>query len=105
MLEVNGMTHKEELELLMQEQQADDTPRIIPQENTVSLSIGDLVGVDEEGAVISFFKPSNDHAFMTGGTPHGTIYAYRRLKCKCDACKAAQAKSVREYRAARKQAA
>lgn len=109
------MTPEEELELLIAEQQHDDTYFIDRREGEISLdaptpdrtrTIHDLIGVDEDGEVVTFLRNAAHLNYSPLRDPrqtvHGTIYAYRRLRCKCAPCKAAQAKAVREYRARRR---
>ena len=105
------MTPEQELELLIAEQQADDTYYVDRREGEVSLdapspdgksSLGDLIGVDEDGELIVFFRPYSDTAFDTQKSQHGTLYGYRRLGCRCVPCKRANACYMREYRAARR---
>ena len=110
-LERQGMTPEQELELLVREQQADDTYFIDRKEGEISLnaptpdgrvSMGDLIGVGEEGETLVFFRPHSDTRFDDQKTQHGTIYGYRRLRCRCVPCTVAQSKAVREYRARKK---
>lgn len=120
-LERTGMTPEQELELLVAEQQKDDTYYVDRHPGEISLdargpggtgsTISDYVGVDEEGDLVIFGAPRGSLRRVLGATPsfadprsitHGTIYSYRRLGCKCSPCRAAQAKAVSEYRANRR---
>lgn len=131
-LERTAMTPEQELELLIAEQQADDTYFIDRPSHIISLdapaphgegAIGDLIGFDPWPAIDSMIDAGLDPLdydldsdellvmLPLPATPpladvsqHGTIYAYRRLRCRCVPCTAAQAKAVREYRASRKRA-
>lgn len=115
-LERKGMTPEEELDLLIREQQADDTYFIGRPEGDISLDvpapggcdyIRDLIGVDEDGELfigsaarssISPIKVRLGSGGVLGSVRHGTIYGYRRQRCRCCKCRKAQADSVREYR-------
>lgn len=112
-LERTAMTPEQELELLIAEQQADDTYFIDRPAGEISLdapspdgrsTISDLIGVDEEGNLVVFFRPHSDTAFDVQKMQHGTIYGYRRLRCRCFRCTTAQAIAVADYRARRKAA-
>lgn len=105
------MTPEQELELLINEQQKDDTYYVDRPSGEISLdaptpdgvaTMGDLVGIDDEGEITVFFRPPPGALFENQGPQHGTIYAYRRLRCRCVKCKKAQSTAVAEYRARRK---
>lgn len=108
-LERSGMTPEEELELLIAEQQADDVYTISPPHGQVSLDaaapdgkgiVADLIGVTEDGEIVSFFRPVSLLADVTQ-TPHG-YGGYTKYGCRCLKCRKANADYRREYRARRR---
>lgn len=110
-LERMAMTPEQELELLIAEQHADDTYYVDRHEGEISLdapspdghsTLGDMIGVDEDGELIVFFSAHSGTAFDTQRSQHGSLYGYRRLGCRCAPCKRANATYMREYRAARR---
>lgn len=109
-LERRGMTPEQELELLINEQQADDTFYVDRPSGEISLdapaphgegTIGDLLAYDEEGELLVML-PLPATPPLADANQHGTIYSYKRLSCRCLKCKAAQASFMREYRARKK---
>ena len=95
MLERKGMTPEEELELLIREQQKDDTHFVDRPSGEISLdapapkgegTIGSLVGRDEDGQLISFVQP---HVSLFDPThiPHGTLGGYTNHRCRCTPCR------------------
>lgn len=105
-------TRDEELDRLVQEQTKDDVYFIPSQASTISLDaktdggffVADFIGTDEDGFPVSFLKIDGKTRFSTTGK-HGTIYAYRRLRCRCLKCRQAQADHQRAYRQQKKAAA
>lgn len=107
------MTPEEELALLIEEQRQDDTHIVWPDRKqpdrsmkTISLdalapgmhgaTFGDLIGVDEDGEIISFLPRSRGFA-MGRHIPHGTPGGYTNHGCKCPRCTAAQSARHREW--------
>ena len=109
-LEREGMTPEQELELLIAEQKADDTYFVDRPSFVLSLdapspsgdgAIGDLIGRDEEGDLISFVGSAP--AFAPDTTiPHGNRGRYTKYGCRCRPCKAANSAFIREYRKGRR---
>lgn len=97
-----------ELDLLIAEQERDDT-NIVYAENRIFLDaqfvMGDgeaegfsnLIGVDQEGEIISFIRPRRGDVLTTGKSWHGTIGGYSNYKCKCARCKAAWSAHYNAY--------
>lgn len=105
-LERATMTPEEELELLVAEQQADDTHFIRKQLGEISYdgpaprldgNVEDYVGVDEDGAFVSFLVGAGESLFSVN-VPHATFNAYNNLKCRCLKCR----KFMTEYRRLRR---
>lgn len=121
MLERQGMTPEQELELLIIEQQADDTYRIsrpmheisfdAPAPGSTEGTVTDVVGVeydfagladgDYDDPKIVSFLPREETNISSSNVPHGTTGGYRNHKCRCVPCTSAQRKAVAEYRARR----
>lgn len=106
-LERQGMTPEEELELLIAEQQADDTHIIRKPLNELSLDapapgglglVSDFIGVDEDGEIISFL-PREEGLIAGSKIPHGTRGGYTNYRCRCNPCRSANAEYVRARRA------
>jgi hypothetical protein len=111
MLERMGMTPEEELELLIREQQKDDTHFIDRPANEVSLNapwriggelreVGDLLQVDEDG-VVSFSEALGHRSPLadTRMIPHGTLGGYTNHRCHCGPCRQANTEYRRKKRA------
>jgi hypothetical protein len=105
------MTPEEELELLIAEQQADDTFFVDRPAGEISLdapapngegTIGDMIGYDEEGELAVFMPLPPASSPIGNASQHGTIYAYKRLECRCVPCKAANAAYLAAYRKRRR---
>lgn len=105
------MTPEQELELLVSEQQADDTYFVDRPPFVISLdapaphgegTVADYVGRDEEGELVSFIGATSPALSDVRSIKHGTIYAYRRLECRCRKCRTAQSEAVAAYRARRR---
>lgn len=106
-LERMGMTPEQELELLIAEQQADDTYFIDRPSHIISIdapapngegTIGDLIGYDPDTEELITAFPLPPTPPMANASQHGSIYAYARLKCRCRPCKDAKATYEREKR-------
>jgi hypothetical protein len=105
-LERGEMTREEELELLIAEQAADDTYHIRQPEGVLSLqsaapaafegTIEDYIGVDETGSLVSFL-PRVEESLFSVGFVHGTLTAYKKRKCRCTKCRAANAEWKRNH--------
>jgi hypothetical protein len=111
-LERSGMTPEQELELLIQEQAADDTyfVRKAAGECQLDGGVSELVGVtydfdsfdsEAQGEVISYL-PREEDSLFSSHVKHGLRSTYTNLKCKCVACRAAESAYQRERRAAAK---
>lgn len=104
------MTREEELARLILEQERDDNYFQRPERHVVlSLDapagfseggdlgvIGDLIGADEDGQIVSFLPRSRGWA-MGRFIPHGTKGGYVNHGCKCAPCTAAAAAYQRTY--------
>ncbi len=110
-LERMGMTPEQELELLIREQQKDDTYFIERQPGEISLNapwhaggelreVGDLLQVDEDG-VVSFGGEQFGHSALADPrlVPHGTLGGYTNHHCRCARCRKANAEYRRKKRA------
>lgn len=107
MLERMGMTPEEELELLIREQQKDDTYFIDRPAGEVSLDapapwgrIGDLLHLGEDG-VASLGGERLCHSGLTDPrmVPHGTLGGYTNHRCRCTPCRQANTEYRRKKRA------
>ena len=110
-LERQGMTREQELELLVQEQQADDVYAISRPAKQVSLNgaapgissgeetVADFIGV-VEGQVVSFLPRSEASVFLVS-FKHASFDAYNNHGCRCRRCKNFMA----EYRRNKRRAA
>lgn len=112
-LEKQGMTPKQELELLVQEQKADDTFRVDRPARVSSFedptptgegfgTFADLIGV-VDGEIVSFLpRFYSDSVFSVFIAPsrHATFDAYNNKGCRCRQCKAFMAEYRRQKRAA-----
>lgn len=107
-LERQGMTPEEELQLLVQEQKADDTYIVYRPNWTVSLDgpatgaegiVSDYLGTDEDGELINFLPRERSALTMPALIPHGTLGGYNNHKCRCCKCRAAVAEYRRNKRA------
>lgn len=108
MLERKGMTPEEELELLIREQQKDDTYFIDRPAGEVSLdapapdragTVADLIGVDENG-VIFLGESLGVHGLVDPRlVPHGTLGGYTNHRCRCTPCRHANTEYRRRKRA------
>lgn len=107
MLERKGMTPEEELELLIREQQKDDTYFIDRPAGEVSLDasapwgrIGDLLQVDEDG-VPHLGGNRLCHSGLADPRliPHGTLGGYTNHRCRCTPCRQANTEYRRLKRA------
>ena len=119
MLERTGMTPEQELELLIREQQKDDTYFIDRHTGEISIdapapdgygTMADLLGVGEDGAV---FIGDCRHAERGGPSvrlgfqgladpqqiPHGTLGGYTNHRCRCKPCRQANTEYRRKKRA------
>lgn len=106
-LERTGMTPEQELELLIREQEADDTFYVDRPSHIISLdasspagegTLADLIGYDPETGeqIVCFPLPATPP--LANADQHGTNYAYMNLKCRCRPCKDANSSYMREYR-------
>lgn len=107
-LERTAMTPEQELELLIAEQQADDTYYVDRPAGEISLdapapsgdgTLGDLVGYDDSGELVCFAPVPRASSPIGNAGQHGTIYAYMRLRCRCAPCTDANSSYMRMYRA------
>ena len=98
MLERTGMTPEQELELLIREQQKDDTYFIDRPAGEVSLdapapdhsgSVSDLIGVDEDGYIFLGESLGNSGLADPRVIPHGTLGGYTNHRCHCGPCRQA----------------
>ncbi len=114
-LERTGMTPEQELELLVREQTADDTFSVRKPAGEIHFSgtVAEQVGVEYDfdsfdaeasGEIVSFL-PREEESLFSVGIPHGVRSTYTNLKCRCPLCSAANAKFIRENRAAKRAAA
>jgi hypothetical protein len=116
-LERQGMTEEVELELLIQEQQVDDTDFVRPQEGLRVVSfdspapligmhtshaedaVANFVSVNEDGEIVSFLPRSAESVFLVS-FKHSTFDAYNNHGCRCRQCKFFMAEYRRQKRAA-----
>lgn len=114
-LERAGMSPEQELELLIQEQTADDTffVRKAAGERQLDGAVSELIGLeydfdafdpDAQGEMVSFLPREEDSLFSICIT-HGVRSTYTNLLCRCVPCKGAEAMYQRERRAAKAQRA
>jgi hypothetical protein len=107
-LERMGMTPEQELELLIREQEADDTFYVDRPSHIISIdapsptgegTLADLIGYDPETGeqLVCFPLPATPP--LANASQHGTEYAYNRLGCKCAPCREAAASGRRARRA------
>lgn len=97
-----------ELERLIGEQRYDDThivhpPRDAPYGSVPldkitrasngdnMMSIANLFGIDEEGELVSFFRPSRGDILNGSALYHGTLDGYTNRGCRCARCRRANA--------------
>lgn len=96
------MTPEQELELLIREQEADDTYFIDRPADHVSLDVvRDLIMVDPETGELIVDFPLPPTPPLANAHQHGTNYGYMHLKCRCRPCKDANSSYMREYRRSR----
>lgn len=113
-LERQGMTEEIELQLLIQEQEADDVFFISRPQREESLdgpvraggrlggaigAVSEYIGVTDEGEIVSFLPRSNDSLFLVR-INHATFDAYNNHSCRCRLCKSFMAEYRRQKRAA-----
>lgn len=114
-LERAGMSPEQELELLIQEQTADDTyfVRKPAGERQLDGAVSELIGVEYDfdrfdseapGVVISYL-PREEESLFSICVKHGIRSTYTNLLCRCVPCKGAEATYQRERRAAKAQRA
>lgn len=108
MLERMGMTPEQELELLIREQQKDDTYFIDRPAGEVSLdarapggsgTVADLIGVDEDGMVFLGESLGSSCFADPRLVPHGTLGGYTNHRCRCTPCRRANTEYRRRRRA------
>lgn len=103
------MTPEQELELLIAEQATDDTYFIGKPAGEIGWdgpapgsrnggNVEDFVGVDLEGEIVSFLPRPEESVFGVS-LAHGTRSTYENLRCRCLACRAANAAYRRQRRA------
>jgi len=106
-LEKQGMTREQELELLIQEQQADDIYTVssgisgrISLDGSVSSGepVSELVGI-VDGQILSFLPRSRESLFLVS-LKHASFDAYNNKGCRCRQCKNFMAEYRRAKRAA-----
>lgn len=107
-LERMGMTPEQELELLIREQQKDDTHFIDRPAGEVSLdarapdgtgTVADLIGISEDG-VIFLAESLGTHGLADPRlVPHGTLGGYTNHRCHCGPCRQANTEYRRKKRA------
>lgn len=106
-LERQGLTPEVELQLLIQEQQADDVYFVGKQPKVVSLDspapkgdgvVSDFVGVIE-GQIVSFLPRGEESLFLIS-VNHASFDAYNNKGCRCRQCKTFMAEYRRQKRAA-----
>lgn len=103
------MTPEEELELLIEQQRKDDTYRVWheshvdfslddPLSNGIKGTIGDFVGLDEDGFA-KVFRSRWRGRVMGPGHPgqHGLQTTYTNHGCRCPLCRTAQAAYQSEW--------
>ena len=98
------MTEAEELELLIAQQASDDTHYARPEfrdvirldASTVTSDrfdtggvLSDLIGVDDDGEVLSFLRPMKGSVLNGGAAYHGTEDGYVNHRCRCKRCRTA----------------
>ena len=107
------MTRDEELALLIEEQRADDTHIVRPDrvmryglrldhqtDNDKDLS--NLIGVDEDGEVVSFIRAERGEILVGAAPWHGTEDGYTNHRCRCPRCRQANTVANHKRRQARK---
>jgi hypothetical protein len=107
-LERQGMTREQELELLVQEQQADDIYAISRPAREISfdapsstrswLSVGNFIA-EVDGQVVSFLPRRQESLFFVS-FKHASFDAYNNHGCRCRPCKNFMAEYRRAKRAA-----
>jgi hypothetical protein len=121
-LERTGMTPEQELELLIREQEVDDTFFVRKAAGEISLegpapgglsgTVSDFLGIaydfdnldpDAQGEMVDFL-PREEKSLFSVGVPHGTMSTYTHHKCRCVKCKASFATYRRQKRAEAKAA-
>jgi len=96
---MDELQERAEIDRLLEEQQRDDRDYQAPEfPNTIPLdSVEDRLGT-QDGEIV--FARSNERGsvLVAGATWHGTLFGYRRQKCKCQECKDAASTYQRKYR-------
>lgn len=100
-------TPEQELERLIREQEADDTPLVRPEGRlTFSLdatwntqdpggddSFANLIGITEQGEIISFIRPARGEVLNGTASYHGTDGGYTNQRCRCTKCRKAHSEA------------
>lgn len=108
MLERMGMNPEQELELLIREQQKDDTYFVDRPAGEISLdapapdrggTVADLIGVTEDGVIFLGESLGISGLADPRRVPHGTLGGYTNHRCRCVPCRKANTAYRRRKRA------
>lgn len=90
-----------ELDLLIAEQEADDTHIVRPEfreQIPLTEGLSNCIGVDGGEIVTNLPRPARGSLLIGTATWHGTNGGYQNHKCRCVPCKSAHADVQRRYR-------
>ncbi len=98
-----------ELDRLIEEQRKDDAQETLWPERFVSFSLdagggmtadgfsyAEVIGVDDDGTIINYIPAKK--GTLIGASYHGTNGGYSNRRCRCDRCRDAHTKELRDYR-------